>query len=267
MRPFALRYSFLLILLSLSLLVFGQRPAESPYHLSLKRELVFGGAAAATLGGGYLINSGIDEVPLSAVDLWKVPAFDRGPVRFASSQAQQASDVVVYASMALPGLLVLGERSRRDAGKLVLMLGETLALNQGITDVLKSSIRRPRPYLYPGTPDGGTVVDAYDRTSLPSAHTSNAAAGGFFFGTAFCHYYPESKLKPVVWTLAAGLPALTGYLRVRGGQHFPSDVVAGYLLGGAIGYAVPTLHRKPLAGGKLTLLPTGAGLYLSYALH
>ncbi len=261
------RLSCLLVLLSLPLLAFGQGNPGSPYYLSLKRELSYGGAAAIALGSGYLINTGIDEIRLADLHLWKVPGIDRGPTRFASTAAADASDVIVYGSIALPGLLVFGRESRQDAGKLLILFAETLALNQGVTDILKSSIRRPRPYLYYDSPDGNAVVEAYDRTSLPSAHTSNAAAGGFFFGTVFCHYYSDSKLKPVVWTLTAGVPALTGYLRVRGGQHFPTDVVAGYLLGGAIGYSVPTLHRKPLAGGKLTILPTGAGLYMNYALN
>ena len=261
------KLSLLLVLLSLPFLAFGQGNSASPYSLSLKRELSYGGAAALTLGTGYLIESGIDDIKLSDLDLWKVPAIDRGAMRFASVGARDASDITAYASVALPGLLIFGGESRQDAGRLLLMLGETLALNYGVTSILKSSIQRPRPYLYRDSADGSQVVESFDRTSLPSAHTSNAAAGGFFFGTAFCHYYPDSKLKPVVWTVAAGVPALTGYLRVRGGQHFPTDVIAGYLIGAAIGYAVPTLHRKPLAGGKLTVLPSGAGLYLNYALN
>ncbi len=64
--------------------------------------------------------------------------------------------------------------------------------------------------------------------------------------------------------LGAGLPALTGYLRIRAGKHYPSDVLAGYALGALIGYAVPALHRKPTANRRLTLVPAASGVYLTY---
>jgi len=58
---------------------------------------------------------------------------------------------------------------------------------------------------------------------------------------AFC---PDSKWKPVVWGAAITIPAVMGYFRVAAGKHFPTDVMAGYLVGGAVGFLVPHLHRK-----------------------
>lgn len=80
----------------------------------------------------------------------------------------------------------------------------------------------------------------------------------------FADYYPDSKLKPFVWGVSIGLPALTGYLRIRAGQHYPSDIVAGYALGAAVGWLVPTLHKRPIGGKGFTVSPTGNGVHMTY---
>jgi len=52
---------------------------------------------------------------------------------------------------------------------------------------------------------------------------------------------PNSDFDPVIWTTAALIPAITGYLRVKGGKHFPTDVVVGYVVGALVGILVPRL--------------------------
>ena len=56
-------------------------------------------------------------------------------------------------------------------------------------------------------------------------------------------FYPDSKAKPIIWTSAALIPAITGYLRVKAGRHFTSDVLVGFLVGAAVGWVIPELHR------------------------
>ncbi|MEM9023429.1 MAG: phosphatase PAP2 family protein, partial [Bacteroidota bacterium] len=71
------------------------------------------------------------------------------------------------------------------------------------------------------------------------------------------------------------VPATTGLMRVLAGKHFPTDVITGYAVGGAIGFLVPHLHRKRADkeatsdGGfswTPSLLPgaTGLGMNMSY---
>jgi membrane-associated phospholipid phosphatase len=50
----------------------------------------------------------------------------------------------------------------------------------------------------------------------------------FGYATIWTSYHPDSRLKPLVWASAALVPAVTGYMRVRAGEHFLSDVLAGY---------------------------------------
>ena len=108
------------------------------------------------------------------------------------------------------------------------------------------------------------------RFSFISGHTSITAALCFTTAKVFSDYSDNPTHQALVWTGAALVPLITGYLRFEAGKHFPSDIIAGYLVGATIGYLVPWLHnRKPLVKG-LTISPVGlqngAGVYLSYRL-
>lgn len=103
------------------------------------------------------------------------------------------------------------------------------------------------------------------RYSFFSGHTSSAAAMSFFTAKVFSDYFPDSKWKPLVWTMAATLPALTGYFRIKGGKHYPTDVIMGYTVGALIGFFVPYIHQtkwKPKKEQDLSfrLQPTGISL-------
>jgi membrane-associated phospholipid phosphatase len=141
-------------------------------------------------------------------------------------------------------LLLAGEKTRRDFGKIAVMYAEVALINLGLTDIIKSSALRPRPYVFDEDLDPETIITNGDRAAFLSGHTSGTAAGSFFFARVFSDYYPNSKLKPYVWGAAIALPALAGYLRIRAGRHYPSDVIAGYALGALVGYFIPVLHRK-----------------------
>jgi membrane-associated phospholipid phosphatase len=66
----------------------------------------------------------------------------------------------------------------------------------------------------------------------------------FAAASMFSAYHPDSKWKPVVWTVAAILPAATAYYRVRGGKHFITDVATGYAMGALTGILIPRLHLR-----------------------
>ncbi len=235
-----------------------------PYYLSLKRDLLYGGVGAGSILLGEVLRGRTPDILLSDLRLGNIPAFDLAATRNSSVSARRASDLTLSVSQALPVLLLAGRQTRRDAGKLGILFVETMAINTGLTNIIKSTTLRPRPYVFDENLDPATVIRHGDRAAFLSGHTSNSATGGFFLARVFSDYYPDSKLKPFVWALGAGLPALTGYLRIQAGQHYPSDVIAGYALGAAVGYLVPTLHKKPLATRGFALSPTGNGVHLAY---
>lgn len=141
-----------------------------------------------------------------------------------------------------------------------LMYAESGALTSTITDVVKIATRRPRPFDYKN-PSG---TDTNAELSFPSGHASGVASVA---ATATYLAFVRSPQSPRPWiTLAAGtlLTAFVSYERVRTGAHFPTDVIAGSMLGGAIGVLVPHLHRHkdeapPVLVGIAPSLNVGGG--------
>lgn len=191
-----------------------------------------------------------------------VNPFDRLATHYSSENAHRMSNYFWYGSQALPILFLAGKDTRKDFGEIGLIYGETVLINAGMTFLAKSTFRRPRPYVFDPDADLSLKQKRNARASFVSGHTSMTAASTFFMAKVFSDYYPDSKWKPVVWTAAATIPAITGYLRVRAGRHYPTDVIAGYALGATIGYIVPHLHRNKIISNPNIQL--GMGMNSAY---
>lgn len=239
---------------------------NSPYHFSFQREVVYINGGLLTLAGSEYLRRQIEPLEVSKLDV-DITDFDDVQFRYGDHKADHFSDLSMYASAGLTALLIAKRDTRSHFGKVLLLFSETMLVNQGLTNLSKAVFRRPRPYVFAPDWSSDRRVLSGDVSSMVSGHTSGAAAGSFFFARVFSDYYPDSELKPLVWGVAATLPAITGFLRIRAAKHYPSDVVAGYALGAVIGYLVPTLHKKPLLKGRLHLTPTVTGINALYNLR
>ncbi len=132
----------------------------------------------------------------------------------------------------------------RELGTVGMMLGESYLMAYGIRNIIKTHVRKTRPYMYTYKWDKDGVRDGDYSLSFPSGHTTDAFLGAAFLSYTFCKYYPDSKLRfPVVATSYA-LAITTGALRVASGNHFLSDVAGGAVLGTAVGFLIPVIHQK-----------------------
>jgi undecaprenyl-diphosphatase len=105
----------------------------------------------------------------------------------------------------------------------------TTILGVLVYKVLKSRLVRERPFAA-GWASGRSieaVVAPLDRYSFPSGHTLHAAAFTVMIG----HYFPELLIAVAPFALSVAAS------RVILGLHYPSDVVAGGLLGGLIAWS------------------------------
>lgn len=236
-------------------LAFGVR-AQGPYQLNWGKELTLTGIGlTAGLTGAYLRSTvpiyTVDE--LAALDAASLNAFDRKAVDNTSLKAHQLSNVFWFSAFATPMLVFAGKKPRSNFGTVAAIWGETMLLSSSLTLLTKYAVRRPRPYVYNSSTTLEKKQSTRARSSFFSGHTSLSAASTFFAAQVYSDYYPESKWKPLVWGVAAAIPAVTGYLRVKGGRHYPTDVIVGYGVGAVIGWGVPLLHRKALKNDKLSL--------------
>lgn len=170
---------------------------------------------------------------------------DRGTPKRSSFKAASFSDKFLGASTFLPLGLFANEPSAEEAGTVGLMWAETFLITGALTNLVKKSVKRNRPFVFNGEPlpSGYDKFDKDARFSFFSGHTSISAASSFFTAQVFAHNNPDSNMRPVFWTTAAVFPAVTGFLRQRAGKHFWTDVIVGYAVGAAVGILVPKLHK------------------------
>ena len=175
-----------------------------------------------------------------------VNAFDRSGTRQNSQVAGYLSDAALYASVALPLLQLIPKNSRKDFGKVAAISAETFVVNLAFTELLKETVKRKRPLLYnPDVPlDKKYKKDNFK--SFYSGHTSTVSAMSYTFAEMYADYNPHSKLKPMVWSMCAAFPLLTGFLRYKAGKHFWSDIITGYVAGAVVGLATPYVHNAKL---------------------
>lgn len=233
------------LLFLLFLLIPGLSHTQIVYDLNTTREVTLLGGGAAILGTSLIIGSKVEPLTREEIELLNinaVPKIDRYATRQWSIKAQRLSDKLLYSSFALPLGFLADERGRDNFGRIGLLTIQGFLLNTGLTNLTKVLAKRTRPFVYnPEVPIELKLKESA-RYSYFSGHTSTPAFMYFLSANIYSDLYPNSDFKPVVWALAATIPALTGYNRIRGGKHFFTDVLTGYVVGAALGFLIPALH-------------------------
>lgn len=124
----------------------------------------------------------------------------------------------------------------------------------GATFVLKQLTHRSRPY-ESGRSDlwYGPYALTGDNDGFPSGHTSVA----FAVASVYAHSYHDN---PWVGVGMYSLATLTALSRIHDDKHWASDTFFGAALGWYIGRTI--VKTDP----RLTLMPTGNGVYLSWSI-
>src|SRR4029079_10299737 len=132
---------------------------------------------------------------------------DRSATYRWSPKSATASDVLLITSVAMPGLLFINKNVRQEH-YVSLLYAETMVLTLGVTNLVKEISHRTRPYAYNENVSTDTKTTKDARRSFFSGHTSLAASASFFMAKVYADLNPDSKLKPLVWTSSAVLPAV-----------------------------------------------------------
>jgi membrane-associated phospholipid phosphatase len=137
------------------------------------------------------------------------------------------SNSTMEVSTAIPIIMYTVGFIKKDSAvrKHAIFIGETFLVNGFITAALKVAVRRERPYNRYSDIDRATSAIGY---SFPSGHTSTA----FSTATSLSMVYPKWYViaPSFVWASAVG------YSRLHLGVHYPSDVIAGAVLGSGSAY-------------------------------
>lgn len=244
-------FGFLLCSL-LSSTLHAQAPDEGPFEFQHKRDIGLGLSVGLLDLSGHILQrqlSPLTDLQLSQLDPNQVHPFDRGTIGNWSPRAATVSDVLLGAALITPFALPLMNRSLREERLDLWIMGfQTLVYTDLATTWTKYSVRRVRPFAYLPSGNDQTLFQLQRepdaRYAFFSGHTSGTAVASFYAASIYQAYFPHSRSRYFVWGAAVILPAVVGYLRVRAGKHYPSDVMAGYLVGASIGILNPWFHRR-----------------------
>jgi membrane-associated phospholipid phosphatase len=177
----------------------------------------------APVGTALLLQ--IDNADQSISD-W---AYEDTPVFGSNQKATDASNGLDAFSFIMFGVTALATPSGSDSkewasaklkGTGIQLTAPLFAL--GTTELLKSASHRTRP--------NGT-----DDESFPSGHTSTAAADSMLAIKNTDDLLIPDWSKTTLKTGLYILPYATGWARIEGGHHYPSDVLIGVALGNFFG--------------------------------
>lgn len=219
---------------------------QSVYRFRLGVDIPIGlitlGTGAAGIGL-YKKKKPLTQEQLNASSPNDIIKFDRYAIHQHSKPSAIASDVFMYTTAVSPALLFIDKDIRKDWKTVMPIWMETFAITSAVTLFAKEIIKRNRPYVYSDVYNGNKYSkDA--RSSMWSGHTATAAASMYFIAMVYADYHPDSKWKPLMWTGAAIIPALTGLTRVKAGKHYWTDVLTAYAIGALVGTMTPYLHRR-----------------------
>jgi len=154
--------------------------------------------------------------------------------------------IILFAAEYLGWVLLVGllsfifthRHNRREGFKNVFVILSTAVFAWVVAKAIKYGLDNPRPFQSLENVNmvfeyGDNIFEYGDNDSLPSGHATFFAA----IATAVFFYH---KQLGALYILGA---VLIGLARIAGGVHFPTDILAGYALGGLIGYAAYKIYH------------------------
>ena len=126
--------------------------------------------------------------------------------------------------------LLKNKASLRKEAILILL---SVIVSNTISEILKYTVNRPRPFLSYSFIQQLTPASS---PSFPSGHTAIAAA----MAIAFSLIYRQVKLRLTVFIWALSV----GYSRMDLGVHYPSDIIASFIIAFVVCLILYYLYKK-----------------------
>ena len=244
-----------------------QAQDQFPYQVNRKDWVILPLSAVAFFGGSSLYLEKRENLSMNEIESLRrndINSFDRIATYQWDRSADHFSDmtlktmVVAPLALAVPQLI---KKKWRHTATIGLMYVEAHFLTTGVTSITKALTQRTRPYLYNlslsveerfnaqgnGAPIGNT--------SFYSGHTASTFAAAVLLSKTYTDIYGRGGWGTVIWSGTLLLASATAYTRVAAGEHFPTDVLVGAVVGSAIGYSIPLLHKLDRKKIEMSFFP------------
>ena len=269
-----------LILLSLTSTFFAQddRPQWLGSGDVFKLEPVSDGilfGTGLTLNATYLICDKVlktKDITFvgNILDKSTVNGFDRPLMNPYNKTLDTTGDVLLVTALVSPALFAVAPSD--EWFTILTMYAETALIANGIKDLTKLIVDRPRPYMYF---DGYPQKDVDERDwckSFPSGHSTMTFTAAAFNTYVFAKYFPDSPWRFAVAGGSYAIAITTAAMRLASGNHFATDVITGAVIGTVCGILIPwthTLHAGKSSAGTSTapvanIMPNGIGVSFKF---
>lgn len=214
--------------------VIGQATAQTP-SWNTKREVGMAAGLATWSIINYTVQFKSPAIP-SGGRTWQVKGLDGAAKTRYLKPAARISDGLLFAA----GIAACMSYQDKDKRMWAVKTGITLQsawMAANVAHSIKMTVKRNRPYTQAIDFTYSKRDDVY---SFFSGHSALAAS---LVTSALLMRNPETKINGKLW-VAGGLLAggATMYLRFHAGKHYPSDILAGLIVGAGIAVLNYKIH-------------------------
>lgn len=243
-------------------------PVLAEYALTLRDIPLTVGAAAVSVFGSvrYADMEADDDVrPRSELLPWDRPVAGRY-AEWPDKLSDWAAPVAV-APVALAGYAWYNGGTAFGFLGYTLMYAQALAIQNGLNLAVRSLKLWPRPYMYAEDGEGREAAEKAGGEAYGSffcGHASAAFTAAVFTASYYSEMHPSSPYGGIVWATSLSLAGFVGALRIAAGKHYPTDVVAGALVGTGVSLLVLESHRVSSKKFSLWVGPGNFGAVFAF---
>ncbi|MCL5991234.1 MAG: phosphatase PAP2 family protein [Bacteroidetes bacterium] len=220
---------------------------ESPYKLDWTQDGIIIGSGIGLGTVSLILDNNVKPMTIDEFNNLNrndINGFDRFATGKYSDNISKLSDYALGTSIVSPLLFIFSDKIKNDWFTIGVMYGETMMFSGFLSYLAKGTVQRIRPYAYNTEIPTVWKLNSDAKKSFFSGHSSIAFSSAVFLSVVYSDYFPDSDYKPYVWGASLLLASGIGIMRIESGDHFPTDVIVGAIVGSASGYLIPYLHRS-----------------------
>jgi membrane-associated phospholipid phosphatase len=185
----------------------------------------------------------------------EVNSFDRSATANNSQISYITANTILAGALIAPPLLDFYDlRNGRVFVEDMFIYLEVISATQAVTTFTKIATQRPFPQHYAmsrvyGNDEGGSSF-----LSFFSGHTATAVGALSAAAMTYSYRYHKSFIP---WLMTGAVGSLLAVELVAAGEHYPSDVLVGGIVGASIGTLIPYLHH--VVGTDISLMIPAPG--------